>query len=31
MERTGLAPMPPLRQVLVTYFAERSVTPTSRK
>jgi dTDP-4-dehydrorhamnose reductase len=23
MERTGLAPMPPLHEVLVTYFAER--------
>jgi dTDP-4-dehydrorhamnose reductase len=31
MERTGLAPMPPLREVLVTYFAERAVTATARK
>jgi dTDP-4-dehydrorhamnose reductase len=23
MERSGLAPMPPLREVLVTYFARR--------
>src|SRR5450432_1360485 len=27
MERTGLAPMPPLHEALVTYFAERPVTP----
>ena len=31
MERVGLAPMPPLREVLVTYFAGRPVTPTSKK
>ena len=31
MERVGLAPMPPLREVLATYFAGRPVTPTSKK
>ncbi len=31
MERAGLAPMPPLRDALVTYFAQRAVTPTSKK
>jgi dTDP-4-dehydrorhamnose reductase len=30
MERAGLTPMPPLREALVTYFAER-VTATTRK
>ncbi len=31
MERTGLAPMPPLRQVLVSYFEERRVAPTAKR
>src|SRR5664279_3296836 len=30
MERTGLAPMPPLHEVLVTYFAERGMTTINK-
>ena len=30
MERIGLAPMPPLREVLVTYFAARGMTAARR-
>ena len=31
MERAGVAPMPPLREVLVSYFAGRMGTATARK
>jgi len=31
MERAGLAPMPPLRDVLVTYFADRPASAASKK
>ena len=31
MERAGLAPMPPLREVLVSYFAGRPAAPTGKR
>ena len=31
MERSGLAPMPPLREVLLTYFAQRPAGQASKK
>ena len=31
MERTGLAPMPPLRGTLASYFAERTEAATARR
>ena len=31
MERTGLAPMPPLHQVLVSYFEARRGAPTAKR